>query len=253
MIDVAVILFILAVASFSNNVISAFLKSKNIDLIKSTCYLNENHKIKILDNIPILSFILLKGKCRTCEGKIPIRFLLVEITTILTGVPLYLMEGFSILFLTRFLFLTVLIWIAVVDIYFFRIPNKLLLVLFGLLIFEFVFFNNIMLINIAFGGLVAAILLLLRQYYLLRKNKDILGMGDLKLIIILFVLMPAEISLFALWGASVLGIIFTLINIKISKVGFNQKLPFAPFLNISFGICLIFQDYLIMQYYKLLY
>ena len=105
LIDLALILFVLSIASFSNNVISSFVKGKNIDLLKSTCFIDGNHEIKIWDNIPILSYIILKGRCRTCKEKIPIRFLLVEITITLIGITLYFMEGLSVLFFTRFMFL----------------------------------------------------------------------------------------------------------------------------------------------------
>lgn len=253
MIDAAVFLFILSIASFSNNIISAFIEGRNIDIFQSTCYLNKNHKIGILDNIPLLSYILLKGKCRTCKGKIPIRFLLVEITITLIGIILYTIEGFSVLCLIKFMLLTILTWIAFIDINSFIIPNKLLLALLSLFILESFYFRNIVILNIIAGGLVVALLFSVRQFYLSKRNKDILGMGDLKLIAILFLLMPLEISLFALWGASILGIVFALINMKISSVGFRQKLPFAPFLNISFGLCLIFQDYLVMFYYRIIY
>src|SRR4030065_962707 len=88
---------------------------------------HSHHPIRYYDNIPLVSFILLKGKCRDCRKKISWRYPLVELITAILALLLFLKFGLSLTFLTIFIFTAVLIIIAFIDLDHQIIPDILTL------------------------------------------------------------------------------------------------------------------------------
>src|SRR5680860_52501 len=115
--DVNVILiFILGliVGSFSNVCIYRIPKNESIVYPASHCP-KCSSKIKPYDNIPLLSYILLKGRCRNCKSKISIQYPIVEFFTGLIYLIIYLLYGLSIQTLVYIILSSALIIIAFVD------------------------------------------------------------------------------------------------------------------------------------------
>lgn len=239
-------------ASFSLVLIYRLPRGMSIVSPGSTCF-NCNNKIKPYDNIPILSYILLKGKCRYCKTKIPIRDFFVElINAVLYLVIAVLFFKISIPFsIIASLSVTVLIAIACIDYDCMYIPNSLLIVLFCLAIAMILFcpFTNIYshLIGLALGG--GILLLIYGVGYALIK-REVVGFGDVKLMAVLGLLLGWENILFTyVFGFVVACIVLVVVRaVKKDKTKFKEY-PFAPFLVFSAIIALfcgeiIFNAYL---------
>ena len=98
------------------------LLAKSISFPPSACTNCGTH-IKFYDNIPVLSYILLGGKCRECSAKISIRYPIVEILHMTIYLILYKSLGFSPLFFIALPFSSILFAISVIDFDTFTIPN----------------------------------------------------------------------------------------------------------------------------------
>ena len=86
-----------------------------------------HHPVRNCDNIPLISFIILRGKCRDCGGKISWRYPLVELITALLALLLFLKFGLTLKFLIFFIFTAVLIVITFIDLDHQIIPDILTL------------------------------------------------------------------------------------------------------------------------------
>jgi len=116
-----VVLFGLCIGSFLNVCIYRLPKEKSIVRPPSSCPKCGNF-IKWYDNIPVLSFSLLRAKCRNCRVNISWRYPLVEILTALTLALLYMKFGLSLAFFKFALFFLLLIVVSFIDIDYHAIP-----------------------------------------------------------------------------------------------------------------------------------
>jgi leader peptidase (prepilin peptidase)/N-methyltransferase len=103
-----------AIGSFLNVCIYRIPREKSIVNPPSACPGCEK-PIRFYDNIPILSYILLKGKCRDCGSKISIRYPLVELLTGIFFLILYRQFGFTFELIVFIIFLSLLIVISFID------------------------------------------------------------------------------------------------------------------------------------------
>ncbi len=140
-------------------------------------------KLKIWHNLPLISFLLLKGKCNTCHGAICITYPIVELSTGLMAVFLFSIFGISLHSLSLLVFYSLLLVMSIIEIRNLVLPNQLtlLLLLLGLLVNLngiFVSFASSL-----FGVLVGFLTLLIpfESFKLLRGVKAV-GKGDMKLL-----------------------------------------------------------------------
>ncbi len=215
------------------------------------------HQLAAKDLIPIVSWLMLKGRCRYCHQKIedsPI----VEFTTATLFLVSYIywpmdfntrgvvLFGFWLIFLVGFMAL------SVYDIRWFLLPDKIVYPLFGLA------WVQILLITTVFSGGTEALLgsiwgLLIGGglFYVLFQisGGKWIGGGDVKLGAVLGLLVggPA-MSLMMLFTASLLGTVFTLPLLVAGKVKKTSHIPFGPFLILAAIIVYIFGSSLITWY-----
>ncbi|WP_334100815.1 A24 family peptidase [Thermotoga petrophila] len=183
---------------------------------------NCKRKIEWYDNIPVISYILLRGKCRHCGWRIPIRYPIVEIST---G-TLFLMNRVlikdTLLFVSSCVIASALIAISLIDLETYLIPDYLN---FTVLIFSFVVALRTSFLEHLISFLIVTIMfLILKAMY-----RDGLGTGDVILAMgIGFLLSPVP-SIFAILIASISGILYALIKGK-GKMDIKTRIPFGPFL-----------------------
>ena len=189
---------------------------------------NCKSKIKFYDNIPIISYILLKGKCRICKIKIPLRYLIVEILMAFLFSFSYLKLGFSFELLKILTFIFISINISFIDIENMLIPDILSIpgIIFGFLfsLFSENFFNFL------FGGIIGA--LLPSIFYIMGKliKKELMGEGDIIVLSMIGIYTGWKNVIITLFIASFLGSIIGII-LKIKSK--TKYLPFAHFLYFS--------------------
>jgi leader peptidase (prepilin peptidase)/N-methyltransferase len=237
-----------AIGSFLNVCIVRIPEGKSIIFPPSHC-LQCGQPIRFYDNIPIVSYIFLKGKCRSCRQKISLRYPLVEFLTAFMAVILLWKFGVSVKYLFSFLFVCVLIVIAFIDLDHQIIPDIITLPGIPICFAVAVLFMDITLFEAALGLLIGGgSLYLVAFLYELITKREGMGGGDIKLLAMLGAFWGWKSLLFILLLSSFSGA-FVGICLMILK-GKNMKyaVPFGPFLSLA-GVVYIFLGDAFMRFF----
>ncbi|MCX8021394.1 MAG: prepilin peptidase [Syntrophorhabdaceae bacterium] len=249
---IGVIIFGGIIGSFLNVCIFRLPREKSIILPPSSCPTCHN-KIRFYDNIPILSYLILKGKCRVCGSKIALRYPLVEFLTIALFFSLYLKFGLSLEFAVNMLFVSLLIVISFIDIDFKIIPDVLSLggmaTGFILSFFRYPFGYLDSLIGIFIGG---GILYGIAIAYGAIAKREGMGGGDIKLLGMIGAFSGIKGVLFTLMAGSLIGSIVGIILMLTQGKDMKYALPFGPFLSLGAIIYIFSGDYLEKGFVRLI-
>ena len=233
------------IGSFLNVVIYRLPRGKSpLKPLFSYCP-NCGSQIKFYDNIPLLSYIILKGKCRVCKAKIPIRYFIVELITGFASVLTFLKTGLSIDYIFIFSFLALMITLSFIDFDFRIIPDEINLIGFILGIIYSFFRKDFTVLDSFLGALVGAGFLYIIAY-LYEKYKGIegLGMGDVKLMAFIGSYLGVFGAFFTIFFGSILGTFIALIGAIFSKTEnkATYEIPFGPYLAIAASIYIFIGD-----------
>lgn len=258
---VLTILLSLVVGSFLNVVI--YRLPRNMSLAKPGSHCPKcNSPIKWYDNIPVLSYLFLGGKCRNCKEKISFRYPMIELLNcVLWFVSLLIFTNFIIStndlnwyrFIVGCIASSTLICIFFIDYDSMEIPEvlQLILLICGLvLLLDNPTQENIMLK--VFGFLGAGILFyLVNLIFKLIKKRDGIGFGDIELVAVAGLILGGYKMIYALIIACVGGGIILIILSVINKTK-GKEYPFAPFLVTGILIAMFTGDIVISWYLNLL-
>jgi len=242
------IVFGAMIGSFLNVCIFRLPKEESIVWPGSYCPHCKN-PIKSYDNIPLVSYILLKGRCRHCHTAISFQYPLVEGITALASLILFIKFGLSLSYLFYFLFVAALIVITVIDLYHQIIPDVISLpgigvgLIASLLIPEITLFNS--LFGILLGG--GSLFLVATLYHWLFKREG-MGGGDVKLLAMIGAFLGWKAVLLTILLSSLVGSITGIIVMLSKGKDFKYAIPFGPFLSFGAVIALFFQNEIIFWY-----
>ena len=248
---ILIILIGLALGSFLNVCIYRIPLKKSILFPNSFCP-NCGAKIRAWDNIPLLSFILLKGKCRKCKNKISVQYPLVEFITSALVVLTYLQFGWGWEFVAKSILCLLLIAIFFIDLKHRIIPDVITLPGIALGLFFSFFVKSPSVLNSFVGILVGGVLFYLSAVLgeLLFK-KESMGGGDIKLAIMLGAFLGWQKILLVFLLSAVLGTIVGTTALFFSKdVKETRMIPFGPFLALGSVLAIFLGDMLISTYLK---
>ena len=204
------------------------------------------NQINWYDNIPFLSFIFLKGKCRNCEYKISFQYFLVELVAAISFLVIYFLYGISITTLLLIILSIFFIIIFFIDLKHFIIPNELT---FPLMIIGFIksfdpnlnqtIFPNY--INSILGGFFGYILiwLVIIIYEKIRKQEG-MGLGDAKLMSAIGFWFGWTSIPFTIFIASVVALIFVIPSLINKTRKISSQIPFGPYIIIG---CIIYVSF----------
>jgi leader peptidase (prepilin peptidase) / N-methyltransferase len=253
-----VFIFGLAMGSFFNVCIYRIPRNESLIFPPSHCP-NCKKRIKAYDNIPVLSYILLFGKCRFCKKPISIRYPLVELLTGLLFAATVFKFGYSITLLRAIIFISFLIIVGFIDLEHLIAPFRLTIpgLLVGLITaFLLPGFALSSFIGMFAGGLFVFLAWLLWRYllrYLLGiKQKEGIGWGDLPLTAMIGAFLGWQYLLVALFASIFLGAIIGLVVRAVKKGKPGEPVPFGPFLALGSLISLFFGQSIINLYLNLL-
>ncbi len=242
------VIFGAIIGSFLNVCIVRLPKEESIVFPGSHCP-RCGHSIRFYDNIPILSYVFLKAKCRYCGASISVQYPLVEGITALCSLLLFMRFGISLSYLFYFCFVAALIAITVIDLYHQIIPDVISLpgigvgLLGSLALPEHTFFDSLI------GGIVGGgSLFLVAVLYRWVAKREGMGGGDVKLL--------AMIGAFLGWKAVILTILLSSLIGSIAGIGimllkgkdFKYASPFGPFLSLGAVISLFYGEQMIRWY-----
>lgn len=241
----------LAWGSFLNVVIFRLPRDMSLSRPPSTCP-GCGRRIRPSENIPVLSYIWLRGKCRNCGMGIPLSYLLVEIITPLSFIILHLKYGLSPMFFASVVFTSAMIVLAVIDFYHQILPDEITLPGIVLALIFTGFRTDLSLRQAMIAALVGAgfLLFVYGLYYLLRR-KEGLGMGDVTLMLFIGSFIGLRLCIFTLILASFSGAIIGILILIAQKKDLQHALPFGTFLAPAAYIALVWGDPIVTAYLRL--
>jgi leader peptidase (prepilin peptidase) / N-methyltransferase len=190
-----------------------------------------NASIKWYDNIPVVSYILLKGRCRRCKTPISVRYPMVELLTGLFALITCMEFGLTFFALIYFFFITALLVITFIDIDHRIIPDIISLpgiplgVAASFVLPDIGWLNS--LLGILAGG---GSLLLIAWGYQLIRGKDGMGGGDIKLLAMIGAFLGWKGVFFTIMASSFTGTAVGIVMMLRAGKGMKMALPFGPFL-----------------------
>lgn len=223
--------------SFYNVVGWRLPKGESIIYPPSHCP-NCNHQLKILDLIPVFSFILQRGKCRYCKNKIAWYYPVFEFLCGVIFMLCYLVFGITPELLKALTFVSMLIIIMVSDFNYMIIPDEVLLFFVCLLALEIGIIDGYkVLISSLINGLIAFVAMyLLKVLGDFMFKKESMGGGDIKLMFIFGLVLGAPLAIISIFIGSLVGLPISLILLSKNS---EHIVPFGPYLSIGAIIILL--------------
>lgn len=222
-----------------------------------------NQYIKFYDNIPLISYLILRGKCRNCKTKISVRYFLVELLTacIFVGEMHYFIGESYTKMASAIIFTSLLLIASFIDLEHFIIPDEISLggTVAGLILAAA--FPSLMNQTshlkgflyslgaaLACGGFLLLIAIIAE--YILKK--EAMGMGDVKLLFMIGAFLGIKNGLLSILLASFVGSVIGVALIMKKDAAWQSKIPFGPYLAIGALISLFFGEKMIESYLLLL-
>jgi len=213
----------LVIGSFLNVVI--YRLPRGLGFVRGRSFCPKcKHKINWFDNVPVISFLILKGRCRFCGRKISWRYPLIEL---LAGALFYLSYLSHLSFL-NYLLICGLVVIFFIDLEHQIIPDEIVIPL-SVLFLGYRLLTNIqyLISNFLITGIVSFLFLYL--IHLLTKGKG-MGLGDVKLAFLMGLVLGFPKIVVAFYLAFLTGAFVGVILILLSRAKLKQKIAFGPFL-----------------------
>jgi leader peptidase (prepilin peptidase)/N-methyltransferase len=242
-----VFMFGLIIGSFCNVVIYRLPQGKSIITPGSHCR-SCTAPIHPWDNIPVLSYLLLGGRCRACKEHISLRYPSVELVSGVLYVVLWFKFGFSIPFAVYAALTSTLLAVALIDYDHKIIPNTITLpgivIGLGLSLWALPITPLVSLLGILIGG---------AFFYLIALvSKGGMGGGDIKLIAMIGAFLGWQGALFTIFSGALLGSLVGVMLMVLGRKGRKDKVPFGPFLSCGAILFILYGDNLIRWYFDLL-
>ncbi len=232
--------------SFANVCIIRMPQGKGVIVGRSFC-VKCNKKIQWFDNIPIISYLLLKFKCRNCKTKISFQYFLVETISLINFLVLYLIFGISLNTLFLIILSVVFLIIFFIDLKHYIIPNSLT---YSMMILGFIksfvpnldpIFPNFL--NSLIGGLLGyGIIWSIIYFYRQFKKKEGMGLGDAKLFAVIGFWFGWISIPFVIFLSSIIALLSVLPDLLRSSKKLSSQIPFGPFIILGTIFYLVFQD-----------
>jgi len=251
---VFLVLMGLSIGSFLNVVIYRLPLGKSVIKPRSACP-SCGIVIPWYHNIPVLSYLILRGKCAGCGTKISPRYLFVELVTCSIVVGYYIWLGPAWQTLGYILLTMALLVVFLIDCKHYIIPDQITYpgIVLGLL---FAFVNpDLTIIDSGIGLLIGGgglLLIALLGDWIFKKES--MGGGDIKLSAMLGAFLGWQKILFVFIAASIIGLIVSIFAMMLSSsLRENRRIPFGPFLATAAVTAIVVGDYLINLYISRFY
>ena len=238
-----ILLVSLAIGSFLNVVVyrlpkmikAALLRDKQISLWRpsSFCPLCHN-RIRWSDNIPLISFLILKGHCRNCHQRINLSYFLVELITAVLSSIIFWHFGMNWQMAAALIFTWWLIPLAIIDWQQLILPDELTLSLLwlGLLINLYAVFTSLP--NAVLGAAAGYVVFwVINKIYYWIRNKEGIGQGDWKLFAAFGAWFGWNNLLYILLIGALLGTIYSVLLVLLKRANKDTPIPFGCFLIVA--------------------
>lgn len=242
----------LVLGSFYNVCVHRYLTKESIVFPGSKCPHCE-HKLSPWENIPLLSFIILRGRCRSCKAPISWRYPIVELISGLWALGLAWQFGPTLVWAFYMLIGAILIIASFIDFEIYILPDILTLPGAGIAIAGAFFIlrpaqGYPSLQDSLIGAVAGAgMFWLLQQFFLRVKGVEALGTGDIKLMVLIGGLLGWQALPIMVTASGVSALAASLYYIfKPNSDGLQTRIPFGPFLSLGCMLYVLFGKYYIL-------
>ncbi|MCD4705937.1 prepilin peptidase [bacterium] len=272
-----IFIFGLCVGSFLNVIILRLRNKKTFLKARSYCPKCKK-KIVWYDNLPILSFLILKGRCRHCKKKISLQYPLVEFITGILFVIVFLVNlksstsgaysnfqffsqgltslwlaipnsQFLILLFRDWIFVSILIIIFVYDFRWYLILDKITFPAIGIALIINIF-AGFFWVNILIGAIIGGSFFLIQ--FLLSQGKWI-GGGDIRMGVLMGIMLGWKMLLMALFLSYIIGSVVSIILLLFRKKKWGSRIPFGTFLSVATIIILLWGKEICDWYFGIIF
>jgi leader peptidase (prepilin peptidase) / N-methyltransferase len=268
-----VFLFGLIIGSFLNVCILRIPSGKSIVMPASACP-HCGHLIRPYDNIPVISYLLLGGKCRGCKTKISPMYPLVELLTGLLFVACYLVFGFTVVALKWAVFAAILIVLVFTDLRERILPDLVNFTGFGMGLALSLFVKPtdgtaLWIANRTFdypppapvlsfadaiigAAIGSGMLWLVSEAYFRLRGREGMGLGDVKMMLMAGAFLGAKKTILTILAGSILGSVLGIAVILAKRKDADYELPFGTFLGAGALLVVFFGTPVVNWYTSLL-
>lgn len=242
---VFIFLYGIVIGSFLNVLIYRLPLQENITTQRSHC-MQCGNQIQWYDLVPLVSFIVLRGRCRYCGNKISVQYPLIEAINGFGYVLIFVINGFTLFSILDCLLFSILVVISVIDWRTFEIPFSLNIAIMVLAILVVILDRNNLIEHVIGFCVISGFLLLIDW---ITKGRGI-GGGDIKLMASAGFYLGWKNSILAFVIGCMIGAIIHLILMKL----YNKEhlLAFGPYLSAGILITVLYGNQLISWYMNLL-
>src|SRR5688500_5831109 len=236
MTDALTVLFLLffglAVGSFLNVCIYRLPRRESLNWPASHCT-SCNRPLSWYENVPLASWIVLRGRCRTCRARIAATYPIVELITGLVCLAAFVLYGLTHLFAVRVAFACAMIVLFVIDLQHRILPNVITVpgIVVGFAVSLWLppgWLSS--LLSLLIGG---GVLFLIGEVYYRTRGVEGMGMGDVKMLAMIGAFLGWPLMILTLIIASFTGALFGGVMIASGRGGMQAALPFGTFLAVG--------------------
>jgi leader peptidase (prepilin peptidase)/N-methyltransferase len=206
------------------------------------------YELRWYDNIPVVSYALLGGRCRSCRSRISIRYPIIEIITMAVFLAHYRVIGPDIILVPRLFFACLLIVLFAIDLEHHLLPNAITLpgIVVGLL-FSLLLPPGI--ISAAIGTLIGGgTLWLIGEAYYRYSGQEGMGGGDVKMLAMIGAFLGWKLAIVTLVFSSIAGALIGMLVLAIRRGGLKYALPYGTFLALGALVASLYGDQIVEWY-----
>jgi leader peptidase (prepilin peptidase)/N-methyltransferase len=237
----------LAVGSFLNVCIHRLPERTSVVSPGSRCP-GCGYELRWYDNIPVVSYALLGGRCRSCRSRISIRYPIIEIITMAVFLAHYRVIGPDIILVPRLFFACLLIVLFAIDLEHHLLPNAITLpgIVVGLL-FSLLLPPGI--ISAVIGTLIGGgSLWLIGEAYYRYSGQEGMGGGDVKMLAMIGAFLGWKLAIVTLVFSSIAGALIGMLVLAIRRGGLKYALPYGTFLALGALVASLYGDQIVEWY-----
>lgn len=238
------IIFILGLVFGSFYLVVGLRRPLNKGIVKhdSECD-NCQVKLKWYELIPVISFVIQRGKCRSCQTKISSLNIIIELLTGFLFLVGYLLYGIRYEFFVFLIISSLFVIILVSDLkYLIILDGPLIIFSIIYIILTYYYFDIILVLQkLAMGITMFTIMYLIKLLGDTLFKRESLGGGDIKFAFLIGLIIGARLGLVSLVIASVIALPFAIVLSRKKE----KEIPFGPFLSLSLIIVFVYGDYIL--------
>lgn len=237
----------LAIGSFLNVVIHRLPRGGSLISPGSRCP-SCGYALGPADNIPVVSYLALGGRCRRCRARIGVRYPLVELVTAAVFVAHYLVFGWTPLLAVRLLFAASMVALFAIDLEHHLLPDAITLPGLGVGLVASLFLPpgiRDSLIGMLAGG---GVLWLIGEAYYRYAGEEGMGGGDVKMLAMVGAFLGWQLVIVTLVFSSVAGAVIGMIVIAVKRGGMKYALPYGTFLAIAALVASLYGEQIVRWY-----